>query len=139
MAHMKAPTTVGRCRGRTLPVAPDPESAQGRDETAANPGSSTSEGAGFRVARPSKGERIAVRASHAERELIAQASRLSATTLSDFVLRASIARAEDVLAERREFVLPTEQWNAFVAMLDRQPVDRPRLRRLLTEPSVLER
>ncbi len=91
------------------------------------------------TARPPKGERIAVRASSAERELIARASRVSATTMSDFVLRASIARAEDVLADRREFVLPPEERNAFVAVLDRPPTDRPRLRRLLAEPSILER
>jgi uncharacterized protein (DUF1778 family) len=72
-------------------------------------------------------------------ELIAQASRASATTVSDFVLRASIARAQDVLAERREFRLPPDRWDAFVAMLDRPAVARPRLRRLLTEPSVLDR
>ena len=71
--------------------------------------------------------------------LIAQASRAFTTTVSDFVLRASIARAEDVLAERREFRLPPDRWEAFVAMLDRPAVAKPRLRRLLTEPSVLDR
>ena len=89
--------------------------------------------------RSPKDGRIAVRASREERELIAQASRASATTVSDFVLRASIARAEDVLAERREFRLPPDRWDAFVAMLDRPAVAMPRLRRLLTEPSVLDR
>ena len=89
--------------------------------------------------RSPKDGRIAVRASREERELIAQASRASATTVSDFVLRASIARAEDVLAERREFRLPPDRWEAFVAMLDRPAVAKPRLRRLLTEPSVLDR
>jgi uncharacterized protein (DUF1778 family) len=89
--------------------------------------------------RSPKDGRIAVRASREERELIAQASRASATTVSDFVLRASIARAADVLAERREFRLPPDQWDAFVAMLDRPAVAKPRLRRLLTEPSVLDR
>ena len=89
--------------------------------------------------RPSKDERIAVRASHEERELIAEASRVTATTVSDFVLRASIDRAADVLADRREFRLPPEDWNAFVALLDRPPVEKPHLRRLLTEPSILER
>ena len=89
--------------------------------------------------RSPKDGRIAVRASREERELIAQASRASATTVSSFVLRASIARAADVLAERREFRLPPDQWDAFVAMLDRPAVAKPRLRRLLTEPSVLDR
>jgi len=89
--------------------------------------------------RSPKDGRIAVRASREERELITQASRASATTVSDFVLRASIAQAADVLAERREFRLPPEKWDAFVAMLDSPAVAKPRLRRLLTEPSVFDR
>jgi uncharacterized protein (DUF1778 family) len=89
--------------------------------------------------RSPKDGRIAVRASREERELIALASRASATTVSNFVLRASIAQAADVLAERREFRLPPDQWDAFVAMLDRPAVAKPRLRRLLREPSVLDR
>ena len=89
--------------------------------------------------RPTKDGRIAVRATSEERALIAQASEITATTVSDFVLRASIARAEDVLAERRTFRLSEEQWTAFTAMLDRPVTEKSRLRRLLTEPSVLDR
>ncbi len=80
--------------------------------------------------RPPKGDRIALRASQEQRELIGRAS--------DFVLRASIARAEEVLAARRDFLLPPDRWNAFIEMLDRPPVEKPRLRQLLTEPSILE-
>ena len=99
----------------------------------------TETGAPGRGSRPPKDERIAVRASREERALIANASRVAATTVSDFVLRASLERAEDVLADRREFTVPADRWAAFVAMLDRPPTDKPRLRRLLTETSVLER
>lgn len=91
-----------------------------------------------RVRRPAKDERIAVRATQEQRELIGRASEMTATTVTDFVLGASIARAEEILADRREFRLPAERWNAFVEALDRAPVDKPRLRRLLTKPSVLE-
>lgn len=89
--------------------------------------------------RPAKAERIALRASQEQRELIGRASEVTSTTVSDFVLRASIARAEEVLADRREFRLPPDRWNAFVEMLDRPPAEKPRLRRLLTKPSILER
>jgi uncharacterized protein (DUF1778 family) len=89
--------------------------------------------------RPPKAGRIAVRTTDEERELIAEASRATATTVSAFVLRASLARAEDVLADRREFRLPAERWNALIDLLDRPPAEKPRLRRLLTEPSTLER
>lgn len=91
--------------------------------------------------RPAKEGRIALRVSSAQRDLIEQASAVAATTVSDFVLRATLVRASDVLADRREFHLPPDRWNAFVAMLDQAPsaTGKPRLRRLLTEPSVLER
>ena len=89
--------------------------------------------------RATKGERIALRATREQRDLLARASEVSSTTVTDFVLVASIARAEDVLADRREFRLPPEQWAAFVEMLDRPPVEKPRLRQFLREPSILER
>jgi uncharacterized protein (DUF1778 family) len=88
--------------------------------------------------RPPKGDRIALRASQEQRELIGRASEATSTTLSDFVLRASIARAEEVLAARSDFRLPPDRWNAFIEMLDRPPVEKPRLRQLLSEPSILE-
>jgi len=41
-------------------------------------------------------------------------------------------------ADRRLFVLNDEQWHEFTEMLDREPVEKPRLRKLLTEPTVLD-
>ena len=55
------------------------------------------------------------------------------------MLRASIARAEEVLADRLDLHLPPDRWNAFVEMLDRPPVNKTRLRRFLTQPSIFER
>lgn len=95
-----------------------------------------------RAPRSTKDERIVLRASHDERDLIARASVVAETTMSEFVLRATLERAREVLADRREFVLSVEQWTEFVAMLDAppaRPADKPRLHRLLTEPSMLER
>ncbi len=43
------------------------------------------------------------------------------------------------ISDRLEFRLPPDRWNAFVEMLDRPPVDKPRLRRFLTQPSIFER
>lgn len=90
--------------------------------------------------RSPKDGRIALRVSTVERDLIEQASTVLSTTVSDFMLRASLARASEILADRREFRLPPDQWDAFVAPLDQPPNadDMPRLRRLLTSPSVLE-
>jgi uncharacterized protein (DUF1778 family) len=89
--------------------------------------------------RAPKDERIAVRATREERELISHASAVAETTVSDFVLRASLNRAAELLADRREFRLPPDQWEEFLSLLEQPPVDQPRLRQLLTTPSVLER
>ncbi len=86
-----------------------------------------------------KTERIALRASAREREVLYQASQAQETTLSEFVLGAATAEAERVLTDRTRFELPAEDWARFVELLDRPPVEKPRLRRLLTEPSVLDR
>lgn len=86
-----------------------------------------------------KSERIALRVSADQRVLLDEASRAEETTLSEFVLRAATRRAEDVLADRRRFVVSEADWNAFVAVLDQPARDLPRLRRLMNTPSILER
>ena len=59
--------------------------------------------------------------------------------LTDFIIRSACAEAEQALADQRRFALDAEQWNAFVAALDRPVQPKPRLRRLFTEPSVVEK
>jgi uncharacterized protein (DUF1778 family) len=54
--------------------------------------------------------------------------------VSDFVLRTALARADEILADRRVFKLDDEQSEAFMAALDAPPKPRPRLKRLLNEP-----
>jgi len=46
-----------------------------------------------------------------------------------------VASAEEILAERTRFVLPEEQWEAFVARLDEPPREIPALARALGRPS----
>jgi uncharacterized protein (DUF1778 family) len=85
-----------------------------------------------------KSERLAVRVSPEQRSLLSDASRAQETTITEFVLSAATRAAEDVLADRRRFVLAAPEWAAFHAALDRPPRDLPRLRRLLASPSVLD-
>lgn len=59
-------------------------------------------------------------------------------SLTDFIIRCACSEAEQTLANQRHFSLDTDQWNAFVAALDRPAQAKPRLRRLFSEPSVLE-
>lgn len=85
-----------------------------------------------------KSERLAVRVSPEQRLLLTEASRTQATTVTAFVLSAATRAAEDVLADRHRFVLDEPDWAAFVKALDGPPRDVPRLRALLSTPSVLD-
>ena len=49
-----------------------------------------------------------------------------------------LPRADELLVKQPVFRLDAEEWAAFVAALDAPPKPRPRLERLLREPSVLD-
>ncbi len=67
------------------------------------------------------------------------AARERGESLTDFIIRSACAEAELTLADQRRFSLNADQWNAFVAALDRPAQPKPRLRRLFAEPSILEK
>jgi uncharacterized protein (DUF1778 family) len=62
-------------------------------------------------------------------ERIRRAAEASGVSTSVFVERAASAAADAVLADRREFRLSAEDWERFVAELDRPARDLPELRR----------
>jgi uncharacterized protein (DUF1778 family) len=86
-----------------------------------------------------KSERIEVRLTPSTKRFIQQAAIATLTDLSEFVLRSSLTEAEIALSQRTRFVLDGEDWDRFVELLDRPVTEIPALRRLLTEPSALER
>jgi uncharacterized protein (DUF1778 family) len=91
------------------------------------------------TARAKRTNRLNIRATKTEKRLLEAAAAREATTVSDFVLESACTRAEDILAEEKHFQLPPDRWKAFVSALDRPIQPKPRLRKLLSEPSVLER
>lgn len=46
--------------------------------------------------------------------------------------------AQNILAEQAHFYLSPKKWEEFIAALDAPPKDLPKLRKLLTEPSVFD-
>jgi uncharacterized protein (DUF1778 family) len=86
-----------------------------------------------------KERRINVRASESEVDAIMRASALSGVSVSAFIMMSATERAERTLADARHFELSAERWQAFAAALDRPARKLPRLRRLLQEPSILDR
>lgn len=91
-------------------------------------------------ARKSEGreDRISLRATPSQRRVLEQAAEATGKTLTSFILDAASIEAQRALADRRVFLLDDEQWARFVEALDRPAHPGPRLRRLLTEPSILE-
>jgi len=83
-------------------------------------------------------ERLSLRLVPSQKELLAAASELQHRSLTDFVLSAACAAAEDALASRTRFVLDDDEWERFQAALDRPVKDEPRLRAFMQEPSIFD-
>ena len=85
-----------------------------------------------------KSERLGLRASESQRALLVAASQVEGTTVSDFVLRYATRAAEDVLADRRVFMVSGEVWDRFSAALDRPAEDVAGLDELMNTPTILD-
>lgn len=78
-------------------------------------------------------DRIDLRIDPKAKEALQAAATLRHKTVSEFVLENAMSAAEEVLAERRNFGLNAEQWEAFQVALDASPRPMPRLERLMRE------
>jgi uncharacterized protein (DUF1778 family) len=81
---------------------------------------------------------INIRAKRTQRDLIDEAAELLGKTRSDFMLETACREAEDVLLDQRVFTLDAETFKKFQAMLDAQPSENPKLRRLMATPAPWE-
>ena len=86
-----------------------------------------------------RSEKLDLRLTPQAKETLHAAARAKGRSVSEFVLESALAHAEEILPDRRQFFLNAEQWEKLLAALDAPPKPRPRLERLLNEPSVLER
>lgn len=82
--------------------------------------------------------RFTLRGDAQVKDFIALAAKERHTSLSQFMIEAALEKAQQILAEKRHFVLNQEQWQAFTVLLDRPVQEKPALRKLLTEKSVFE-
>lgn len=92
------------------------------------------------ISPPNKREprdgRLNLRASTTQKELISRAAAQTGQSVTDFVLRSAVDTAHNVLADQRIFQMSEEEWDWFQEFLDSPPKSMPRLKRLLTEPSM---
>jgi len=84
-------------------------------------------------------EKLDLRLTEDAKRTIQAAAVAAHRSVSDFVLESALTRAGEALADRREFVLSASRWKAFLEALDRPVQPKPRLARLLSEPSIFER
>lgn len=70
--------------------------------------------------------------------MLDDAAAASSMSTSAFVLAHATEAARHVLADRTSSVLPTERWDAFVELLDRDERPMPRLSAFLARPTVFE-
>jgi uncharacterized protein (DUF1778 family) len=88
--------------------------------------------------RTARDSRLNVRATSDQEQLIRRAAAAVEKSVTDFVLGSATAEAERVLADRRWFLLDEDQWERFMVLLDAPVEDDPKLRKLLTEPTVFD-
>jgi len=73
-----------------------------------------------------------------QKQVLMRAAQAARTSLTHFMVEKAYQAAQEVLADQTVFLLPDEQWEAFCKALDRPPRDLPALRKLLSEPTVLD-
>ena len=84
-------------------------------------------------ARTIRARRINLRATDRQEKLIRTGAQTSGVSVTDFILDSACLQAEHVLADKREFVANSKQWQAFVEALDRPGRVKPELARLFSE------
>ena len=67
-----------------------------------------------------------------------RAAEAEGTDLTNFTITATLARARDVLADRRLFVLDESAWEEFIAMLERPVSAKSRLAAVFAEPTMFD-
>lgn len=86
-----------------------------------------------------KSERFAVRLTPEQDALIRHAAEVEGLDLTSFTVRATVAHARDVLADRRHFVIDDAAWTEFNALLDRPVQFKEALAKMFAKPSIFER
>jgi uncharacterized protein (DUF1778 family) len=85
-----------------------------------------------------RSEKLDLRLTPLAKQRLFAAAKAQQRSVSDFVLQSALEKADETLAEQFRFTLNAEQWEKFMAALDAPPREMPRMRRLLSEPSVVE-
>jgi uncharacterized protein (DUF1778 family) len=86
----------------------------------------------------SKTERLSLRLTPHQDNVLRRAAEARGESANDFVLRHAVEAAEMELADRRVFVADDDAWSELQELLSRPPALPPAMIKLLSNPSVLE-
>ena len=92
-----------------------------------------------RAKRATRSEKLDLRLTPQAKRSLQLAAEAAHKSVSEFVVESALARADEALLDRRQILVSAEAYDKFVALLDAPPRDHPRLRRLLTEPSIFDK
>jgi len=83
-------------------------------------------------------EKLDLRLSSADKRILEAAASVSRRSVSEFVRVSALSRANEMLADRRTFLLSLAKWAEFQAALDAPTRRISRMQRLLTEPGFFD-
>ena len=86
-----------------------------------------------------KEDRLGIRLAPGEKEFFKRAAKLESKSLSEFVLASAREKAESLLAQQNRFTVSAAQMKALCQALDAPPRIVPQLRKLFSEPGVLDK
>lgn len=86
-------------------------------------------------ARATRDQRINLRTSARQEQMIRRAAAATERTMTDFILDSAVERAERVLADRRWFMATPDQWAAFERILDEPLPSTRKFQRLAAMPT----
>ncbi len=89
-------------------------------------------------ARTTHSEKLDLRLTRNAKRALQAAAAAAHRSVSEFVLESALARADETLADRRNFGLNATQWKAFMAALDAPPRPLPRLESLFKGPGFFD-
>lgn len=81
--------------------------------------------------------RFSIHASAMQKELLERAARRVNQSVNEFVLETALEAAVALEQDNAHFVISREQYQAFLAELDKPPKAIPALKKLFSEPSIL--
>lgn len=83
-------------------------------------------------------ERIDIRIPAVAKQILQQAAQASHKSVTEFLLHHGLDAASRTLADRQFFELDDARWDEFQSALERPVTHRPKLKKLLSEKSILE-